>query len=59
MRDCIFFLIAVNQPHEISEKGWGWYEFMSLAKFAKAYLDKQGSLKVEIEFEVVSTTKYS
>ena len=31
----------------------------SLAELSKAYLDKQVSLRVDIEFEVVSTTKYS
>ncbi|CAA7030239.1 unnamed protein product [Microthlaspi erraticum] len=40
-------------------KGWGCYEFASLDRLRKSYLDKEGSLKVEVEFEVVSTTKYS
>ncbi|KAJ4894264.1 TRAF-like family protein [Raphanus sativus] len=43
----------------ISNKGRGCLELMSLAKLANAYLDKQDSLKAEIEFDVVSTTKYS
>ncbi|KAJ0256268.1 TRAF-like family protein [Hirschfeldia incana] len=38
---------------------WGWPEFLSKAELQKAYLDKQDTLKVEIEFTVVSATKYS
>ncbi|KAJ0244162.1 MATH/TRAF domain-containing protein [Hirschfeldia incana] len=48
-----------NQRLSNSTPSWGWREFVSLAHLEKAYLDKQGTLKVEIEFEVVSTTKYS
>ncbi|KAF2546673.1 hypothetical protein F2Q70_00022649 [Brassica cretica] len=48
-----------DRRHNISNSGWGWCEFVSLAELSKAYLDKQVSLRVEIEFEVVSTTKYS
>ncbi|CAH2053052.1 unnamed protein product [Thlaspi arvense] len=51
--------IAVNHWREDSFQGWGWFAFVALAKLEKAYLDKEGSLKLEIEFEVVSTTKYS
>ncbi|XP_024014965.1 uncharacterized protein LOC112088863 [Eutrema salsugineum] len=40
-------------------KGYGWSKFGRLDKIRKAYLDKEGSLKVEIEIVVVSTTKYS
>ncbi|CAN8258485.1 unnamed protein product [Cochlearia groenlandica] len=39
--------------------GLGWYEFVSLAKVKEAYLDKEGSLQIDIEFEALSTTKYS
>ncbi|CAH2053058.1 unnamed protein product [Thlaspi arvense] len=39
--------------------GWGYAEFVSVAQLTKAYLDKEGSLNVEIEFDVVSETKYS
>ncbi|CDY07338.1 BnaA07g24170D [Brassica napus] len=38
---------------------WGWPLFLSLAELQKSYLDKQDTLKVEIEFKVVSATKYS
>ncbi|CAN6999754.1 hypothetical protein IGI04_019785 [Brassica rapa subsp. trilocularis] len=50
--------LKLNQWHK-NTSGWGWSEFVSLAKLEEAYLDKQGSLKVEIEFEVVSTITYS
>ena len=53
-----FLYIAVNQWHK-NTSGWGWSEFVSLAKLEEAYLDKQGYLKVEIEFEVFSTITYS
>ncbi|ESQ47667.1 hypothetical protein EUTSA_v10022077mg, partial [Eutrema salsugineum] len=39
-------------------QGFAWI-ITPKAQVEKAYLDKEGSLKVEIEFEVVSTTKYS
>ncbi|XP_010512015.1 PREDICTED: uncharacterized protein LOC104788034 [Camelina sativa] len=45
--------------HEKSNFGWGWYKFLSLANLRKTYLDKEDALKVEVEFEVVSATKYS
>ncbi|CAF2099376.1 hypothetical protein BRARA_E02028 [Brassica rapa] len=50
--------LKLNQWHK-NTSGWGWSEFVSLAKLEEAYLDKQGYLKVEIEFEVVSTITYS
>ncbi|KAF8099942.1 hypothetical protein N665_0235s0039 [Sinapis alba] len=37
----------------------GWSEFLSLAELQKVYLDKEDTLKVEVEFRVVSSTKYS
>lgn len=39
--------------------GWGWAQFLPLAELPKVYLDKEDALKVEIEFKVVSETKYS
>lgn len=39
--------------------GWGWNKLLSLAELRKSYLDKEDALNVEIEFEVVSATKYS
>nr|VDD63332.1 unnamed protein product [Brassica oleracea] len=38
---------------------WGWAQFLPLAELPKVYLDKEDALKVEIEFKVVSATKYS
>ncbi|KAF2618718.1 hypothetical protein F2Q68_00040196 [Brassica cretica] len=38
---------------------WGWSRFLSLAELGKVHLDKEDMLKVEIEFKVVSATKYS
>ncbi|KAL0700818.1 hypothetical protein Bca4012_056940 [Brassica carinata] len=39
---------------------WGWSQFLSLAELPKVYLDKEDTLKVEVEFKVVSAaTKYS
>ncbi|KAJ4884272.1 TRAF-like family protein [Raphanus sativus] len=37
---------------------WGWSQFLSLAELPKLYLDKEDTLKVEVEFKVVSATKY-
>lgn len=37
----------------------GWHDSVSLVELVKAYLDIDGSLKVEIKLEVVSTTKYT
>ncbi|CAH2053051.1 unnamed protein product [Thlaspi arvense] len=39
-------------------QGWGWEEFVSIAKLREAYLDED-TLSVEVEFKVVSTTKCS
>ncbi|KAJ4884273.1 TRAF-like family protein [Raphanus sativus] len=38
---------------------WGWAQFLSLAGLPKRYLDKEDTLKVEVELKVVSATKYS
>ncbi|KAG7572152.1 MATH/TRAF domain [Arabidopsis suecica] len=45
--------------HVKSNTGWGWDQFVSTAELRKTYLDEDGTLNVEIEFEVVSTTEYS
>ncbi|CAH2053056.1 unnamed protein product [Thlaspi arvense] len=42
-----------------SKLGRGYGRFVSVAELPKAYLDKESSLNVEIEFDVVSETKYS
>ncbi|KAL9861637.1 putative MATH/TRAF domain-containing protein [Arabidopsis thaliana] len=42
-----------------SSRGWGWDHFLSIANLRKTYLDKEDALNVEIEFKVVSATKYS
>ncbi|KAF8046191.1 hypothetical protein N665_3964s0004 [Sinapis alba] len=42
-----------------SKKSWGWVQFLSLAELRKTYLDKEDTLNVEVEFEVVSATKCS
>ncbi|EOA22504.1 hypothetical protein CARUB_v10003159mg [Capsella rubella] len=39
--------------------GFGWDHFVSIAALRNTYLDKEDTLKIEIEFEVVSATKYS
>ncbi|KFK25002.1 hypothetical protein AALP_AA8G053600 [Arabis alpina] len=49
----------INSWYEESNKGWGHIRFLSLAKLWETYLDKDDSLNVEIEFEVISETKYS
>ncbi|CAH2051249.1 unnamed protein product [Thlaspi arvense] len=41
--------------HDNQRECWGWYQFVSIADL-HAYLDKEGSLSLDIEFEVVSTT---
>ncbi|CAH8263510.1 unnamed protein product [Arabidopsis lyrata] len=45
--------------HVKSNTGWGWDQFLSIAELRKTYLDEDGTLNVEIEFEVVSKTTYS
>jgi len=40
-------------------QGYGWPTFASLDKVREKYLDNEGSLNIEIEFAVVSSTKYS
>ncbi|KAF3519530.1 hypothetical protein DY000_02063463 [Brassica cretica] len=49
----------VEGPVEGFYTGWGWDQFLSLAELRKSYLDKKDTLNVEVEFEVVSATKYS
>uniref|UniRef100_A0A0D3CXM5 MATH domain-containing protein n=1 Tax=Brassica oleracea var. oleracea TaxID=109376 RepID=A0A0D3CXM5_BRAOL len=44
--------------HIESNNGWGWDQFLSLDKLRKVYLDKEDALNIEIEFQVVSATKY-
>ncbi|KAL1219947.1 TNF receptor-associated factor-like protein [Cardamine amara subsp. amara] len=45
----------------LKEQGsaYGWDHYVSIDKLRKSYLDKDDTLKVEIEFKVVSATKYS
>ncbi|KAJ4894265.1 TRAF-like family protein [Raphanus sativus] len=51
----------INSGQERSHllKGLGWVEFVFMAELEKAYLDKEGSLKLEIEFEAIFATTYS
>ncbi|CAN6921443.1 unnamed protein product [Brassica oleracea] len=56
---CDHLTKKINQRFGNSIPTWGWHKFVSLANLEKAYLDKQGSLEVEIQFKVVSSTKYS
>ncbi|CAN6933046.1 unnamed protein product [Brassica oleracea] len=44
--------------HIESNTGWGWDQFLSLDELRKVYLDKEDAVNIEIEFEVVSATKY-
>ncbi|KAF8053289.1 hypothetical protein N665_1436s0005 [Sinapis alba] len=44
---------------EIAGAGYGYDHFVSLANLRKLYLDNEDTLKVKIEFKVVTTTKYS
>ncbi|CAN6996701.1 unnamed protein product [Brassica oleracea var. botrytis] len=50
--------VKLNNWHVEQNLGWGRTRFLSLAELRKVYLDKEDALKVEIEFEVVSSTKY-
>ncbi|CAA7052433.1 unnamed protein product [Microthlaspi erraticum] len=56
---CNHFSKNLSQRWDKDSSAWGWNEFVSLDRLQKGYLDKEGSLKVEVEFVVVSTTKYS
>ncbi|RID74791.1 hypothetical protein BRARA_B01871 [Brassica rapa] len=49
----------LNHWHKETNSGWGWNKLLSLAELRKSYLDTEDALTVEIEFEVVSATKYS
>ncbi|XP_023641354.1 uncharacterized protein LOC17893135 [Capsella rubella] len=49
----------LNSWYTKLNSGLGWSTFVSLDKVREAYLDIEGSLNVEVEFAVVSTTKYS
>ncbi|KAJ4909648.1 TRAF-like family protein [Raphanus sativus] len=49
----------LNHWHEKNHMAWGWAQFLSLAELRKSYLDSEDSLTVEIEFQAVSSTKYS
>ncbi|WZZ67785.1 hypothetical protein YC2023_079155 [Brassica napus] len=52
-------LPAVETWYTEQTPAWGWSRFLSLAELGKVHLDKEDMLKVEIEFKVVSATKYS
>ncbi|KAG7552532.1 MATH/TRAF domain [Arabidopsis thaliana x Arabidopsis arenosa] len=51
--------IQLNRWFDRPGQGYGWDHFVSIAELRKSYLDKEDTLKVEIEFKVVSATKYS
>ncbi|KAG7632149.1 MATH/TRAF domain [Arabidopsis suecica] len=51
---CNFWRTNTNK-----NQGYGWPTFASLDKVREKYLDNEGSLNIEIEFAVVSSTKYS
>ena len=54
----IFLHCTTGDWHIESNNGWGWDQFLSLDKLRKVYLDKEDALNIEIEFQVVSATKY-
>ncbi|KFK40956.1 hypothetical protein AALP_AA2G066300 [Arabis alpina] len=45
--------------HREANSGWGWSKFLSLDELRKSFLDKEDALNIEVEFQVVSATKYS
>ncbi|KAF8059226.1 hypothetical protein N665_1233s0006 [Sinapis alba] len=49
----------MNFWHKEKNLGFGWPKFLSLTELGKLYLDKEDALHVEVEFEVISGTKYS
>ncbi|CAA7019551.1 unnamed protein product [Microthlaspi erraticum] len=53
------FARQMNHWHVEANTGWGWEQYLSLAELRKLYLDKEDNLNVEVEFKVVSATKYS
>ncbi|CAA7030916.1 unnamed protein product [Microthlaspi erraticum] len=53
------FARSMNGRHLEGNMGWGWDQYLSLAELRKLYLDKEDNLIFEVEFEVVSETKYS
>ncbi|KAL1213640.1 hypothetical protein V5N11_012597 [Cardamine amara subsp. amara] len=51
--------LRLNCWYDDTIHAWGWENFLRLAELQKAYLDKEDSWNVEVEFKVVSVTKYS
>ncbi|CAH8364386.1 unnamed protein product [Eruca vesicaria subsp. sativa] len=51
--------VPIDDWYTEQTPAWGWARFLSLDELRKVYLDKQDELKVEVEFKVVSATKYS
>ncbi|CAL9239431.1 unnamed protein product [Arabidopsis halleri] len=45
--------------HDESNSGTGHDQIVSMAKLREVYLDKEDTLSIEVEFEVVSSTSYS
>ncbi|KAL1197506.1 Ubiquitin C-terminal hydrolase 12 [Cardamine amara subsp. amara] len=53
------FTSTIDHWYTKSKEGWGFTQWLSLAKLRETYLDREDTLTVEAEFEVVSVTKYS
>ncbi|XP_019100840.1 PREDICTED: uncharacterized protein LOC104789288 [Camelina sativa] len=51
--------LSSNNWHKKSARGWGFCQFVSMDDLRKIYLDVEGALNIEVEFDVVSTTKFS
>ncbi|KAL0845709.1 hypothetical protein Bca101_018955 [Brassica carinata] len=49
----------MNGWYQLAGTGRGYDHFVSLLNLRNSYLDDEDTLKLEIEFKVVSTTKYS
>ncbi|KAG7533937.1 MATH/TRAF domain [Arabidopsis thaliana x Arabidopsis arenosa] len=50
---------AVNVCYKKSTPGWGCEEFVTIAKLREGYCLDNDTLKLEVEFKIVSATKYS
>ncbi|CAH8263844.1 unnamed protein product [Arabidopsis lyrata] len=50
---------SITKCYNKSNSSWGYFRFVSIDELRNTYLDMEGVLTLEIQFDVVSTTKHS
>ncbi|CAE6015248.1 unnamed protein product [Arabidopsis arenosa] len=50
---------SITKCYNKSNSSWGYFRFVSIDELKNTYLDMEGALTLEIQFDVVSTTKHS